>query len=121
MKRSEQDRIWEEIFTDESLEAARASSLSAGLAIVGARRRRPRLVAFGGTALIAATAALCLARYRPVRTRVVAAATVPLVVPAHRDAVAFINDDQLLALFANREAALTGATGSQRLILAHNQ
>jgi hypothetical protein len=114
MKRSEKDRLLREILADEALEQMRQATLAAG---VGALRRRRRVHALMGGAtaslvLLLACAALVYRRAHPVHAPL--SPTVP--VAENRAAVKWIDDEQLLARFSDRGAALVGPPGRQKLI-----
>jgi hypothetical protein len=109
MKRSEQDRVWREVFSDE-VERLREESLQAGLRLMRQKRIRRRIVSSGAAAAVALALAATLWRDNNTAVRPVAIATT-----AH-SAVKFISDDELLALFPDRPAALIGSPGRQQLM-----
>jgi hypothetical protein len=110
MKRSDQDRLLNELFVDENVERLRAASLAVALGALRARRRRRAYVSGAAASLAVAVAVLVSTRHR--------ASEEPLVSPPEPKAngVKIISDEQLLALFPDRTMALIGRPGEQRLL-----
>ena len=111
MKRSDQDRLLENILADDALDRRRAATLTAMLGAVRRRRQRRTLLtsAAGMLALAFGLAAVIQRR----AAEPLAPAPAPRL---HPSAVAVISDEQLLTLFAHRPVALIGRAGEQRLM-----
>lgn len=132
MKRRQPEDLLQEIFADDALAALREESLAAGLAAQRDKRRARalRTTALAVVPLAILTAALLL-RTKPEipapAPRIVAAATVPTREPAIKiypvvsakdlPPVATISDEELLALFKDRDVALIGSAGHQKLVV----
>jgi hypothetical protein len=113
MKRRDQERLWEAVFAEQNVDELRAASLAAGLGVLRQRKRRRALVSAGAAAfaLMLAVAAIVERTSRRPRVPDPAAAA-----PARSTPVAMIGDDELLALFPGRPAALIGPPGAQELV-----
>jgi hypothetical protein len=116
MKRTNQDRLLDEILTADDAFAFREESLGRGLAVL--RRRKQLRRGLTAAAVIALFTPL-IWFLRPQRTpqwtrqSVLNAKQLP---PAAPPEINFISDEQLLALFPNRSVALIGNPGHQRLL-----
>ncbi len=111
MKRTEQERLLNEVLSGEELREFRQASLEHALASLHRLRRQRRAwraCAWGSLPVLLIAALLV---NRP-------DAPVPLPAAARPEAppVKFINDDELMALFPNRPVALIGAPGHQQLV-----
>ena len=110
MKRSDQDRLLDEVFTDENVEQLRAASLAGALTALRSRRRRRAYVSGAAASLALAVAVFVAIRHRTPEEAIVTP-------PAPKtNAVKIISDEQLLALFPDRSVALIGRPGEQRLV-----
>lgn len=109
MKRTDQDRLLQDVLADDALARLRVASLAGGLASLRQRRRRQRLLATAST-LAFVLAVLLVAQRRP------AAPPLPAVVEAKNPPIKFITDEQLFALFPDRATALIGPPGEQKFI-----
>jgi hypothetical protein len=113
MKRRDQERLWDAVFAEQNVDELRAASLAAGLGVLRQRKRRRALVSAVAAAfalMLTAAAILERASRRPRAPAPAAAA------PARSTPVVMIGDDELLALFPGRPAALIGPPGAQVLV-----
>lgn len=122
MKRSEQDRLLEEIISGDELSSFRQASLENGLALLRQQRRRRRNTRVWVLAALPLLLALGIVfnrapGFRPRPTGSVPPARTALVTPHLRTTEAkLITDDELFALFPNRPLALIGKPGHQQLV-----
>ena len=118
MKRSEEDRLLQEMLAGEELADFRQSSLEEGLVKIRRQRRHRRAVRIGAVASLPCLLALTIVLSRTTdRQRIlppqVAALPAP---PSPKADVKFITDEDLFALFPNRSMALIGKPGQQQLV-----
>ena len=122
MKRTEQDRLLNELLAGEELDSFRRTSLERGLAAIRRQQRRRSAVRWSvGVALpLALAVGVFLGAPRGPRSRgTPAAASVRAEVPSPKPetaGVSRITDDELLALFPDRPVALIGKPGVQQLV-----
>ena len=109
MNRLDQDRLLADLVASDTLAAAREASLGGALRTLRAQQRRRRIVAGTLSSLTLLVTALVVATRsgEPEPAAAPAAAAAPVKV---------ITDEQLLALFADRNVALVGAPGRQELV-----
>jgi len=120
MKPSEQKKLLKEILQGEDLRDFQQASLEHGLTCLRQRRRRGYLLRAGALAAVLSVATLGLL-LKPHRAAQRDSSTAqlppaPQSSPVAASPVKFISDDELLALFPNRQVALIGKPGQQRLV-----
>lgn len=111
MKRSDQDRLLRDVLADDALDHLRATALDQVLAAARRRRQRRALLSTAA-AFIVAVSVFIASRSTNEPPAVAATPTAAAATPA----VATINDEQLLAIFADRAVALVGQPGQQTLM-----
>ena len=116
MKDSENDRLLRDVLADATLEQTRERTLRAGLARLQRRRQRRALLATGAASLTLALAVASFVASRAPSRSALNHAAAPTDFPAASGHVRFIDDDELLARFADRGVLLVGEPGRQRLI-----
>ncbi len=128
MNRADHERLLTEILSDERLESLRPAALERTLALASRqrrRRRRLRTAAIGAMAIVAGV--LAVRNVDHVMTSPGYSTRTPTSVAAHPSVasapstglgkVEVITDQQLLALFPGRSAALVGPPGGPRRLL----
>jgi hypothetical protein len=121
MNRQEQSRMLKEILHSEEAATFRQRALEQGLAAVRRARGRRQALRWGGVMLPAlAVAGLVVAHAnRPSKVSQGPPHTQTELASAARtsdNAIRFINDEQLFALFPGRSMALIGKPGHQQLV-----
>ncbi len=114
MKRTEREKLLNEILSGEELADFRQASLAHALASLERRRQRRRALRVCAWASLPVLLAAALLINRPHATPLTLAVSPETATP--RPPVKFINDDELMALFPNRALALIGAPGHQQLV-----
>src|SRR5882724_682106 len=120
MKPSEQEKLLKEILPEEDLRDFQQASLEHGLTFLRQRRRRGYLLRASAlaTVLSLVTLGLLLKPHRAPQpdNSTAQLPPAPQSAPVAASPVKFISDDELLALFPNRQVALIGKPGQQRLV-----
>ena len=114
MKPTDKDRLLREILADDPLEHLRHTTLSAGMAKVRHRRRVRMLLAGAAGSLVVAWGTVAVLKRDGLREANFAPRVETAASP--RNTVKWIDDEQLLARFADRGVALIGRPGEQRLV-----
>ncbi len=119
MKRSEQEKLLNEILPDDDAADFERTSLEYGLAGLRRERRRGYWMRTSALATICGILALgiVLKQHRPAHgDGAVVAQLASAPTPTTSGQIKIISDDELLALFPGRSVALIGKPGQQRLV-----
>jgi hypothetical protein len=111
-----ENRLLQELLSDDELNALRQSSLARGLGALRQRQRRRRQLLVVA-ALPPLLVLLAIWNFRSMPPRGVVAFTATPPPPAETEKVKYIDQRELFALFPNRPIALIGQPGHQQFIL----
>ncbi len=114
MNKNEADRLLNELFVGDELDAFRRDSLEESLVLI--RRRDVRHQRIRRAALLAVVLLPLAVFLHDVMPRKTNRTAKEASVPASKANVEIISDEQLFALFPNRPLALLGKPGQQRLV-----